>query len=409
MGEAEYSWKYEKETHKVSGDFDDLYASVITSVAKASPAEKLGLMEGDFIVSFDGTPLLWQGEIDLTASTSTTKYQFYSHKDHSLMNIEIDPIPLGIITEPSSKYILKELKNDVFPGWEGFRLLWKRREWEKLLEASEVIYSDTTLNRLIRKIFKKYGGNGGMLYKGAALFEMNREEEGIKFISRFINNHLSSYETYEHAIAYFYAAKWAEIVGDNDGIEHWLAESDRSNAGEFERISQEVYLKGYEPFPERYKWKNKKFPSSYSLERLDKTGIATLSEALSELGNDQFLPVCVMPFYRGNGPYNDAMGCYGSMYSYISTKISPMHIILDTLEKVKGEEWRYENEESLSENSVPFELLHDPARLVSEDLELEYSPVFYFLNKEGIVVYEGPLRRAFDYWSVLGSIPNNGN
>ncbi|WP_444936068.1 hypothetical protein ACJJIW_18955 [Microbulbifer sp. JMSA004] len=57
-----------------------------------------------------------------------------------------------------------------------------------------------------------------MLYKGASLFETNREEEGIHLISDFIDNQLSSYETFEHAIAYFYASKWCELRGDKEGM-----------------------------------------------------------------------------------------------------------------------------------------------------------------------------------------------
>ncbi|WP_445364526.1 PDZ domain-containing protein [Microbulbifer sp. ANSA003] len=394
-------WEYKKETQKVTGDIDNSNASIIVNVAKNSPADSIGLKKGDFILSFNGEPLIAQDEIDLTYGRGTVNYRFYSRGDHTILNVKASPVPLGVITEPSSNYILKELKTGSFPGWEGFRLLWKRRDWERLLEASEATYSDTSISRIIRKAFKNFGKNAGMLYKGASLFETNREKEGIHLISDFIDNQLSSYETFEHAIAYFYASKWCELRGDKEGIEHWLLASDRSNAGEFERISQETYLKGFDPAPKRYKWINKEFPSSYIFENIGSGGTTSLTESLARLDASQLLPVCVMPFYRGNGPYNDALGCYGSMFEYISDKIAPMHVIMDSPKKEEGEEWRYENEEKLINNGVPFELLYDPESSISKSLDLEYSPVFYLLNQEGFIVYEGALRKAYDYWDTL--------
>lgn len=79
----------------------------------------------------------------------------------------------------------------------------------------------------------------------------------------------------------------------------------------------------------------------------------------------------------------------------------PLHIILDTVVTKPGNEWRLHNENLCRENRIPFELLHDPESSVSESLALEFSPVFYILDKNGKIVYDGNLKTAFEYWSVF--------
>jgi len=52
---------------------------------------------------------------------------------------------------------------------------------------------------------------------------------------------------------------------------------------------------------------------------------------------------------------------------------------------------------------VPIELLHDETSIVARTLELEVSPVFYLLNRQGKILYEGELNRDFDYWQALST------
>lgn len=403
MDQQSLKWSYKKESEYVEGDFDDSKASIIVKVASNSPAEIIGLKEGDYVISINNEPMMSQVDLDISSELEKTQYSFYSKDSHSYINIEIDSLPLGIHAEPSTKNILINQKNGDFAGWDVFRVLWKRRDWDALLQASKTRYLDNTAARIIRKVFKNYFENAGMLYRGVAEYELGNEEYGIDLISRFVNKHLYSYETYEHAIAFFYIAKWSELIGEKDDMEHWLSEADRSNGGAFERITQEVYLKGLEPCPSRYQWKGEKFPGDELLVKLDSTGTVSINSYLSDMNKDELLPVCVMPAYRGNGPYNEALGCYASIYKYISGRLLPLEVIVDTTEKVKGEEWRYSNEDYIKENNIGIELLFDEDSVISETLELEFSPAFFILNNEGTIVYQGSLRHGFDYWEALGT------
>ena len=53
---------------------------------------------------------------------------------------------------------------------------------------------------------------------------MDRQEEGIDLILEFMNTVISTCDTHEHAIAYFYLAKWYELVGTVEEHENLLKE-----------------------------------------------------------------------------------------------------------------------------------------------------------------------------------------
>lgn len=403
MNRQSLKWSYKKETEHVEGDFDDSNASIIVKVAANSPAEIMGLKKNDYVISINDKPIMSQSELDVASELKKTKYKFYSKDAHSYINIEIDTVPIGIHAEPTTKNILINEKKGSDTGWDVFRVLWKRREWDVLLQASKACYLDNTAARIIRKVFKNYFENAGMLYRGVAEFELGDEEYGIELISRFVNKHLYSYEMFEHAIAFFYIAKWSELIDEKEDMEHWLREADRSNGGTFERITQEVYLKGLEPYPGRYHWKGEQFSINEQLVKLESRESVTINSYLSSMNKDELLPICVMPSYRGNGPYNEALGCYASIYQYISDRLLPLVVILDTTEIEKGDEWRISNEDYIKENNIGIELLFDEDSVISETLELDFSPAFFVLNNEGEIVYEGSLKHGFDYWEIVGA------
>lgn len=398
-------WKAVQSTRPATAGVDDVNAAIISLVAEGSPAQKLGLKAHDRLISIDGQPFTEQEDLDLTFRDSTVTYEFYIRASSTILSIEIDPVPIGIVAAPSSHNLLESLRTDNFPGWEAFHILWKRRDWNILLEASEKAYSNNGISKIIRKAFKNFGKNPGMLYVGIALYEMDREEEGINIIIDFMNSIMNTCDTHEQALAYFYLSHWYGLIGHEEASIEYLKEADRDNANYFERISHEVYLKEIPPYVERYKWKGATFPIMYDLSVLqDEHEDISLEHALRRLNDNQLLPVCVMPSYRDNGPYNTAMSCYLSMYHYIADHVAPMHIILDELVTKPGNEWRLTGENSCKKHGVPFHLLHDPYRSVSRALALEFSPVFYFLDKSGTIVYDGNLKTGADYWPIFGAL-----
>jgi hypothetical protein len=401
------SWLFDVSEERLFTDFGESNARVIVDVANNSPASLLGLEVNDYLVTVDNLNASTIDVMELLVDCKENmRYQFYSRSKHSYINVVASTIPLGIVTEPSSKGILERCSSEGFYDWSDFEILWKRRNWDVLLEVSELVSSNSIFSRFIRIFSKRFGISAEILFGGAAMYERGETDKAMEQIGLFIDEDLNNHETSIQAIAYYYAAKWAELNEDSKGSQYWLAESNRSNGGHFERIAQEVHLKGYESPSVRYSWSDKIFPELYNLQRLGESETVSLQETLTSMSPDELLPVCVMPAYRGNGPYNDAMRCYRAIYNYVSNRIRPIQVILDVTEKQADQSWWYENEEQAINSGIAINLLYDSERTVADRLELEFSPVFYLLTNRGEVRYEGPLREATDYWNALaGSQP----
>lgn len=398
------NWLISQSAEKLTEEFDNRYADLIVKVPDCSPASHIGLSAGDYLVSVNNQPAIKINLLELLAqgSSSEVDYQFYSPAQHSYINVTTNRCPLGFIHEPSSLGIVERYQHEGFSGWDDFVMLWERRNWEYLLQISSESWALRTLSTILGKFSSEYGKSAEVLFKGAALYELGDERAGITEISWFIENESHKHESYTHAIAYFYAAKWCELLEDIDGCKDWLSDANRSNRGRLERISQEVYLKKFELPSEDTHWLGKQFPTMYSLETIEKTERHNLSDILASMSNEERLPVCVMPGYRGNGPYNESMLCYRTMYKYLSHRLRPMHVLTDELNKRSDRQWWYENEEKAIEQNIPLIILHDEERTVADSLENEFSPIFYLLDNNGKIVHEGKFYQPFDYWTSLG-------
>ncbi len=397
------NWPISQSVEKLTEEFDGRYAALIVKVADCSPASHIGLSAGDYLVSVNQQPVIKINLLEfLTEGSGGVDYRFYSHSQRSYINVTTNRCPLGFTHEPSSVGIVERYKQDGFSGWEDFELLWKRRNWEYLLQISSDSWALRALSTILGKFSSEFGKSAEVLFKGAALYELGHEEDGMREISWFINNELDNHESYMHAIAYFYAAKWCELLEDIDGCKEWLSAANRSNSGRLDRISQEVYLKKFELPSEDTHWEGQQFPAMFSLETIDKTARHKLADILASMSNEERLPVCVMPGYRGNGPYNESMLCYRAMYRYFSHRLRPIHVLTDELNKRPDRQWWYENEEAAIDQNIPVIILHDEKRAVADSLENDFTPIFYLLDNTGKIVSEGNFSEPFDYWTTLG-------
>jgi len=220
----------------------------------------------------------------------------------------------------------------------------------------------------------------------------------------FINNDLSNHESYAYAISYFYASKWSALINDIDDSKKWLSEANHYNRGHLDRISQEIYLKGWEIPSTDVHWVGESFPSMYDLKAIDNTETHSLVDQLRDMRPDELLPVCVMPSYRGNGPYNESMLCYRAVYNYFSHRLRPIHVLTTELEKRTDRDWWYENEEAALRENIPVIVLHDEDRVVADTLQASFTPVIYVLNNKGVIIYEGGLKHPFHYWDCFGRL-----
>ena len=399
--EVERTIEKYKKTEALTSSFDETYSQQILKVARNSPAGLIGLKEGDYIVGINGHHA---SDIDLNeyyARATAIDYQFYSSEDNQYISISLDSVPLGVITEPSTKGIVNRYTQGSFYGWSDFEILWKRRSWDALYTASVAVSNDDLIDRFIRLFKNNYNISAEVLFKGAALFELDEPEDGIDLISIFINKHMHQHELSNRAIAFYYAAKWAELVENKEDYEYWLEKANQCNGGKFDRISQEVAIKNGGELSVRYHWLNKTFPYLYKCNDINSNEVISLEETLENMKDDELLPICAMPSYRGNGPYDYAMSVYRSIYSYLSDKLKPMHVLTDVLEKRKDREWWWNNENQAIAAGVPFHILYNEEREIFDVLDNDSTPVFYFINNKGLVLYEGKLVEDYYYWDTL--------
>lgn len=397
-------WCLERSEVKDSRVFDDQNSYLITAIAKKSPGSFLGLEPGDYLVKInDNSPAVLEPSELLTPGDVKVNYIFYDVSDEKLIYITTNGIPLGLATKPSSNGIVHNIRLNRSSSWDDFETLWQREEWDLLIEACDLFAPKNTFGKLLSKIGKKNDASAISLFHGTALYEKGDEKKGISLITDFINGSIQQYETSTQAIAYYYAAIWAKKNRDPENSEYWFNEANRYNSNVHAKISQAILERGGEIFSS-HQWLNKTFPEFYNLVNLDTSENVSLSDTLKTMNDEEILPVCVMPYYRGNGPYNQSMGCYGLIYKHVSDKIRPIHIIIDETEKRKDRPYWYENEDKLKNINVPFLLLHDEIKSVADTLDLEVSPVFYLLNNKGTILYDGELKDDFDYWNTLSTI-----
>ncbi len=404
--ENSQDWLISSSKKKLAGSFDDTYASCLQQVACNSPAAQMNLCPGDYLVSIDGVPAYNVDILEwLLEGEGHIEYQFFSTAKNLYINLTTNRIPLGFVAEPSSNALIARGRSQGVSEWYDFELLWKRRSWSQLLELCEIFdEGDSIVTRILQKFLPDFGRSAEVLFRGAALYELGEEQAGIEQVLWFIDNESQNHESYMHAIAYFYAAKWSELIGDADACKQWLSQANRSNRGRLDRIAHEVYLKKYELPSVSTHWSGQYFPARYELDALDGSARVSLEETLDSMRPDEYLPVCVMPSYRGNGPYNEALLCYRASFSYMAHRLRPMQVITDVRQKREDREWWYENEEAALESNIPLILLFDKNRAVADKIDTDFTPIFYLLNNKGLVEYEGQLKEPCDYWEVLGRL-----
>lgn len=402
-------WIKTKKTQTFTGTFDETGCLQITDIAPHSPAHDLGLTVGDYIAEVDGDDAI---NIDLSEyilrDDNSIHYFFYSPANKTVLEVELDAIPLGALAEPSTKGIVKRCSEEGFYDWSALITLWKRQCWPELKEASESVYNHNPFARFIRLFKKRFDVSADELFLGAAFFELGKVEKAMKLINDFIQHDMNNHQLTMHAIAFYYQAKQAELNKNFSVYQTYLEQANVCSGGELDRINHEVSVLNQKEVHQRYRWENKKFPVLYNLKSLIADNSVSLATTLNTMKEGDLLPICMMPAYRGNGPYNEAMKCYRGIYKMLSHVIKPMHVLTDVVEKNPKNDWYYFNEEQALESELPLEILYDEDRAVADLFEADGTPNFYFINKGLKIVYEGCLSDSYYYWHALSKVDYAG-
>ena len=148
-------------------------------------------------------------------------------------------------------------------------------------------------------------------------------------------------------------------------------------------------LGGTPPEPERG-WTGRRFPSNYRLPVLHQAGAsASLDGALERLERHQLHLVCVLGYYRVNGPYSELMELLGNVFQHMGTFFPSLHVITSNPDKKRPrkdfQELFLEAERRFTEAKLPLTVLFDATDAVPRALNSEGSPHLVAVDSRGIV------------------------
>ncbi|MFC3192816.1 PDZ domain-containing protein [Marinicella sediminis] len=394
-------WNLEVEKSSGSVNNDPQKHQMLVKVAPGSPADELGLSSGDLLISVNGAPANEVDVLGTLVQTNVMTYEFYQPQSQSMLCVEANNMPLGFVVEGQSEGITQLYEQRGMYDWSDLMKLWERGEWTLLARASQAVHQTGLLNRLIRLFKPSHQASGAVLLMGAAMYEQGQPAEGMNWIELFIDELFAGFTTDYHAVAFYYKARWAKESGDSDEFIHWLERANHSNAGRSARVNELIRTVEQIELSHEHPWLGMDFPSRFVLPLLEQEGLLSLQNMLDGMQDDQLLPVCVMPSYRGNGPYNDSMLCYRATIKHLAEQFLPMVVITDQPHKRPDRMWWYEHETKARQQHIELHLVYDETASVARQLDMQRTPIFYVLNKQSTIIHQGALDEPYDYWCCL--------
>lgn len=379
-------------------------ALVIKSISRLSPGAQLDIEVGDFLLSVNNKPAANIDLRDELLKKQSLEYLFFREKKDDFYLVKTKSVHLALDMEATSEAIVNFASPFRYHNWSQLKILWEREDWASLLRASDKKKFLLVLLNLLMRLFNSSFCTPAELFKGVALFELGQVDKGIKLINRFIEHGLSNHESFTHAIAYFYLSKWYKSINKIEQHERYLDYASQSNAGEFELISREYENYFNQEEAPKNKWEGKSFPRFDDLKYLQEAGKVDLPSIIENIPEKKYLPICVMPGYRANGPYDNTMHSYRSMYSWVQAWMLPIHVIYGEGNEADIPAWWKDNELKAIEEKIPLVQLLDSNNQVFQELNIYFSPHFYIISSKGMVVYEGSLEEPSNYIDVLDKI-----
>ncbi|MCO7223028.1 hypothetical protein [Pleionea sp. CnH1-48] len=371
----------------------------VTKVYSGSPAEAFGLQPGDFLGTVNGVAAI---DVDLSSIyDAKTNNHYFVHRASESRSFYIEGchLPLGIEAENTTKNIVKSFEEGEFDDSELYQL-WERKDWKSLLKASvHASNQENWFSRIFAKLLKLEVPGIAILTHGIALYELGEKSKGLELIENYRDEHIDGWTTNWHALTFYYLG---------------LAERENGNMEEAHKLlyTSEYYCRcdvlhamlltfGIEE-SDKEPWTGEFFPIDFHLDNFEGTKEYQLSKIIDGLEPNKLLYLCVMPSYRGNGPYNDRVATYEKLIDNFSDLTSPLYVISDkkeASETMPG--WYIENEKKLLAEGKPLIQLYDEDRQVADVLDQSTSPNIYILNKQGKIIDSGLGFYYQNIWTLL--------
>ena len=373
---------------------------IIEKIAKESPAAVLGLEAGDVLLTFNGMHAD-MADIDSTlASGQGAEYLFYSPKGKTILKVKTGALPLGLRMISSSDSIVEKYKKQGDNGTDGYVALWEREDYSSLKQSIDVARK----NPLAVKIFNKVLGRSEKspisdLIQCIYDIEAGSGEEAFALLDQLAGAHDQDYPPNLQALIHYYKGLRAQMDNDWDGFETHMSSAHKyqSDSGRINKINEVANIEtaGCSSMFGRM------LPIHYEFSFLTGGhGKVDLQQILGNMSHGQVMPICFMPGARLSRTYDDALKIYRSVYPHVCDSLAPLVVITDVRKADKEKASEFKQEALAIDSGLPLVVLHENSGRFAADLELKTAPVFWALDKNGIVIWDTGLEDAYKYWDL---------
>lgn len=375
--------------------------AMIEGVAKGSLAERLGLGEGDLLLSINGESASRFGTSLHRRGVEPEKLLLRSAKK-GFLEIETTGVEPGIGIAPTPEAILAS--DDLMKDDGSLRRLWQLGEWAKLawiclsrsdvedwdIAAVEAVLRDRPGDTFLplRESGHFMGLDATALYLGACLMEAG-DPRGMEFISSFIELGMDSYTVDHHVVAQYYVCLSGE---DEYGTETLLAAlSELYERVPYTNIASKITRLGGQ-VPQRPNGLiARPFPKLYKLRVLDGRAKVSLRDALGALDPHQLHMVVLMGPYRSNGPYEWTMYDYANVARHMDQFVPSLHVLTSSDGKGENEaffEAWLGQERAVRAAGLPLIVLNDKGDRIVTAVGSTGVPHILLLDADGIVRFD---------------------
>ena len=367
---------------------------VIEKVAKDSPAESIELQAGDSLVSLNGENASSVSVPDVLINATAIDYVVYRRASESRVSFTTDALPLGLRLTPTTNNIVKSFQTTSLDTGDGLRLLWERGDYEQIRNVCEHASSSK------KKQHKDAKAIGNLMLAICDIEAGANKSKAYAKLEKFPVNTRGYTTSYTSLVDYYLALK-----ARDEGIDHtfkdrmWRAMHTNHDCA---RIKADADAGGVQYVAANPRLGKKyDFPAAMPYLEGGK-GTTSLARIVKPMSEDQVLPICFMMTYRGNGPYNDCLKAYHSMYPHCADKMLPMVVITNEAHKEPAYPQWFEAEEALASAGIPITILLDESAMFADGY-LQSAPEFIGIKKDLTIVWDDSLHDDYAYWQMLAA------
>jgi len=365
---------------------------IVKQVASRSIAARAGIREGDLLVTVDGGPASSFPTDLYDLGTPERRYVFFGSASGETVELDASGIEIGVDLGQTPEGIRATFKPRNASNM-ALQALWEARAWQTL----DVLTSASL------KANPRQRSTPVLVFRGAALFETGRRDEGIRLVKEYADNQAQGWTKNFAAVGYYYLGLDALRRGDRKAaLSHLVRAYDHD---EQEQIASAIKKAGGEP-PRKRKpqWVGNRFPSNYALPALVPAGgpPVSFSGTLQAMPAHKLLLVCLLSGYRSNGPYLNFMRRYRHYATYFATCLHGLHVITSNARPVARRDGSFSSEDSVRAAGLPVEILFDGSEAVGSAVMPHSSPNILAVDRNAKVVSQGDLDPP-DWWDTLAA------